>query len=476
MISTHEQSRHGTLSANQCRLCHVCGEGFPKASLPSHQRSCIRRSMRTGQSSRIVSTLSAGSGTLFSCSKCSIGIPQYKVSSHLRECTGDRQADILQYNEVQSHLTQIPSSAPTTRRFINKPKEILKKTNQREKSFTNYLGNELDNQKDAAAAAETPNVIYPKKSIGLQHTLSKIQNDESYETSISKTKTQVNSNQRKVVVQMSRNESRSNIELSIAKKKVTQADEKPIPVHSIDNMNGKLYKDKIQSLMTQKLGLVNQNAIKAQHEEEEYNHEEMNDESNHQQGVSKVPHPSFHENSETELLDVSKYLVGCDICGRKFMEDRLEKHVAICSKANTKQRKVFDVKAARVQGTELEKYALRAPKEEPPKPKSHWRAKHAAFRQMVIAARQPAGSKGALANVPTIDPNPDYISCPSCDRRFNEDSGKRHIPICKEKAAKKAMEKVSHSRNNMNPSGKDKNEELKRRTAYKPPSPRKPKK
>lgn len=91
---------------------------------------------------------------------------------------------------------------------------------------------------------------------------------------------------------------------------------------------------------------------------------------------------------------------------------------------------------------------------------------------MVTSARQPAGSQ-PLANL--VDPNPDYISCPSCDRRFNEDSGKRHIPICKEKAAKKAMERPSNSRggkaSNESPT-KDKSEELKRRTAYKPPTPK----
>lgn len=140
---------------------------------------------------------------------------------------------------------------------------------------------------------------------------------------------------------------------------------------------------------------------------------------------------------------------------------------------------MFDVQAARVQGTDIEKYVLKKQSvTEAPvtviyidKPKkSNWRAKHEAFRQMVVAARQPAGSAPI---VKTVDPNPDYVTCPSCDRRFNEESGKRHIPICKEKAAKKALERVSSSRGPL-PGTKDKSEELKRRTAYKPPSPRKP--
>jgi hypothetical protein len=77
---------------------------------------------------------------------------------------------------------------------------------------------------------------------------------------------------------------------------------------------------------------------------------------------------------------------------------------------------------------------------------------------MVAAAKNPKA-----APAPPIV-NPDYITCPTCDRRFNEESGKRHIPICREKAQKKA-----HLQTNNTVKG----ENLKRRTAYKPPSPRK---
>lgn len=84
-----------------------------------------------------------------------------------------------------------------------------------------------------------------------------------------------------------------------------------------------------------------------------------------------------------------------------------------------------------------------------------------------MAAKNPG-----VAPPTTVDPNPDYVTCPACERRFNEESAKRHIPICKEKAAKKALEKSLTTKSNT----KDKAEELKRRTTYKPPSPRKSKK
>jgi hypothetical protein len=85
---------------------------------------------------------------------------------------------------------------------------------------------------------------------------------------------------------------------------------------------------------------------------------------------------------------------------------------------------------------------------------------------MVLAAKNPDAPRPSV----TVDPNPDYITCPACERRFNEDAGKRHIPICKEKAAKKAF---TMQKGLVNSPVKDKSEVLKRRTTYKPPSPRK---
>ena len=48
-------------------------------------------------------------------------------------------------------------------------------------------------------------------------------------------------------------------------------------------------------------------------------------------------------------------------------------------------------------------------------------------------------------------PNPDYVQCPHCERRFEQYSAERHIPFCKEKHSRierkaqgnKAMEKLN---------------------------------
>ena len=45
-------------------------------------------------------------------------------------------------------------------------------------------------------------------------------------------------------------------------------------------------------------------------------------------------------------------LCACDICGRSFAPDRIEKHRAACSKASSSKRKVFSGAAQRLQGLE----------------------------------------------------------------------------------------------------------------------------
>ena len=48
----------------------------------------------------------------------------------------------------------------------------------------------------------------------------------------------------------------------------------------------------------------------------------------------------------------------CRICGRKFRLERLDKHVAVCSKATGKRRKVFNMSKVRKKGTDMEKFTV----------------------------------------------------------------------------------------------------------------------
>lgn len=84
---------------------------------------------------------------------------------------------------------------------------------------------------------------------------------------------------------------------------------------------------------------------------------------------------SYPDGPAAEDSEQSVNLVPCSNCGRNFAADRISKHMTICSKSSSKQRKVFDSTKARTQGTEMASF-VRAKKPEPPKPKNNWRAKH----------------------------------------------------------------------------------------------------
>eukprot|EP00116_Pleurobrachia_bachei_P009399 sb/3469661/ len=130
-----------------------------------------------------------------------------------------------------------------------------------------------------------------------------------------------------------------------------------------------------------------------------------------------VPPPApdiFSQPIEGEDAAMPVRLVPCGICGRKFGEDRLAKHTNICNKTATKQRKVFDTTKKRAEGTDYAQYVARGMhKVEHNKPKTRgWKNAHDEFQQIVKCART-----GVAA--PPVE-NPDYITCPTCNRRFNE--------------------------------------------------------
>uniref|UniRef100_A0A8C8VDP6 Zinc finger C2HC-type containing 1C n=1 Tax=Pelusios castaneus TaxID=367368 RepID=A0A8C8VDP6_9SAUR len=144
--------------------------------------------------------------------------------------------------------------------------------------------------------------------------------------------------------------------------------------------------------------------------------------------------------SETPSGGEQEELGQCDFCGRKFLHLRLEKHMNVCSKNQGSRRKVFDSSKARARGTELEQYHYTnlpscSVQNEPPK-KNNWRQKHESFIRTLRQARevQHVISKGGkLSDLPPLPPveNPDYVSCPHCNRRFAPKVAERHIPKCK---------------------------------------------
>lgn len=126
----------------------------------------------------------------------------------------------------------------------------------------------------------------------------------------------------------------------------------------------------------------------------------------------------------------------CDICGRGFNKDRIEKHRGVCQKAASKKVKVFDATKMRTKGTEAEAFVKKGfHKKEVPVKKPNWRAKHEEFLSAIRQARmvqEHLAAGGKLADLPPPPPseNPDYVQCPKCLRKFNETAAERHIPRC----------------------------------------------
>lgn len=111
----------------------------------------------------------------------------------------------------------------------------------------------------------------------------------------------------------------------------------------------------------------------------------------------------------------------------------------ICQKSAAKKRKVFDSSRQRAEGTDLPTLKPLKPKAEPPKKPSNWRRKHEDFIAAIRAARSVSqGTKDGEPLPPPPPPSydPDYIQCPYCQRRFNENAADRHIKFCQEQAAR----------------------------------------
>ncbi|CAG5122254.1 unnamed protein product [Candidula unifasciata] len=139
--------------------------------------------------------------------------------------------------------------------------------------------------------------------------------------------------------------------------------------------------------------------------------------------------------------------VPCKICGRSFAPEVLAKHANICKKTavNATKRKPFDSSKQRVIEGELTLRQIKqAQKKEIKPPKSHWREKHQDFINAVRNARGVQHAMEAGGPLPPPPPpslNPDYVQCPYCSRRFNQQAAERHIGFCKDQQSRLPRDK-----------------------------------
>ncbi|KAM3917955.1 zinc finger C2HC domain-containing protein 1C isoform 2-T2 [Leptodactylus fuscus] len=147
---------------------------------------------------------------------------------------------------------------------------------------------------------------------------------------------------------------------------------------------------------------------------------------------------SEYLDDENTIKSLGEHLVPCHLCGRSFMENRLQKHTMVCQKMHSSKRKVFDSSKARAKGTDLEQYLHKKgiqPSTVPQVKTNSWRQKHESFLRTIRQARvvqDVVARGGRISDLPPPPPeeNPDYISCPHCSRRFAPRAAERHIPKC----------------------------------------------
>ncbi|CAH1108646.1 unnamed protein product [Psylliodes chrysocephalus] len=174
--------------------------------------------------------------------------------------------------------------------------------------------------------------------------------------------------------------------------------------------------------------------------------------------VQEVRTPTVHRNSDKQqsprTVVARDDLNECNYCGRRFAQDRIQKHEEICSKTGKKRRKPYDATKHRVVGTDLETYVMaKVPQRKSlgsttkntqrqsvttsTGHKKDWRRTHEEFISAIRAAKEAQAhiaKGGKLSDLPPPPPstNPDYVQCPHCNRRFNESAAERHIPKCAE--------------------------------------------
>jgi hypothetical protein len=136
----------------------------------------------------------------------------------------------------------------------------------------------------------------------------------------------------------------------------------------------------------------------------------------------------------------SSSLVNCSYCNRHFAPERIEIHERACQKHSTQQEKrniKLNEKRPKTSGSREENQrestsnSSSAGKDN----SNTWKSQHSEFIQAIRYGKQIAKLQKSGVNLASLPPpppssNPDYVTCPSCNRRFAPDVAERHIPKC----------------------------------------------
>ncbi len=125
--------------------------------------------------------------------------------------------------------------------------------------------------------------------------------------------------------------------------------------------------------------------------------------------------------------------------------------------------------------------------------KGNWRAKHESFISAMRGGKQSGGGGGQQEEEGEPQLPSGYVSCEHCGRSFNEDAGKRHIPVCGKSKQKEAWHRrppagptslkggarggggnglLSASTAGAAAAPVSREELMRKRTSFKPPTPR----
>lgn len=150
-------------------------------------------------------------------------------------------------------------------------------------------------------------------------------------------------------------------------------------------------------------------------------------------------------------------LVPCELCGRSFNPESIDKHRKICKKVFQTKRKTFQTTAKRLGDLydphdlaanvrNIEKEQAKA-KSAPSKDKKgkggmpKWKQQSLAFRAAILEAKGAAGDEDAQVQAQAMQHelqtaqvasggDPDMVKCQHCGRTFRKEAAERHIPIC----------------------------------------------